>query len=133
MGMNDRVSKKKRSRQSEKKDNQVTWQGFIEVALSNEAVKELEAMDCEVEFPYSDLEQLIEDGYKVTLSGGATGEARRVTLVDNDKESSTAGYAISGWASNTRDAYVSVLYKHRYVMSADWAEFLQAKQTRKYG
>lgn len=132
MGVNDRVTKKTKSTKSRKKRSDVTWQGFIEVPIDKDAASQLEAMDCETEFPYTDIEWLVREGYKVTFSCNAEDETHRVTLTDMRPESPTAGYAVSGWGGTPHDAFSSVMYKHRYMMPDGWGAYQVSAPRPKY-
>ncbi len=132
MGNNDRQKTKQKKKTGTKGTAKVAWQGFIEVSLTLADVDTIESMDDVAEFPYSDVEWLTGEGYKVTFTFDPVNNAARVTLVDNDPDSPTAGYAISGWAETTRDAFTSVMYKHRHVMPDGWAAYKGTVKPPKY-
>lgn len=122
MGTNDRERDKKDGKRANAR--QQTFR-FINHDLSAEDQERLGAMDCAEEFPASLVDDLVEEGYKYSLTYDAGNHTFIASLTDKSKGSVFTNSCISGRGSSAINARYSLLYRHISIAQGDWAVFDQ--------
>lgn len=107
-------------KEERKRKDKVKFKSFVNVTLTKIHAAELTAMDLEVEFPWTDLQEVVSDGYKFSMSYSHGDNSYVATLIDHNHESVAAGYALSGWGATPHKAFSALLYKHRYIFQDGW-------------
>lgn len=109
------------------------WKGFLERRLTD---AELEAFDNEVTTDEDILAATVEityAGYDVKLSYSERLTAYTCTLVDQDANRKTAGYALSAQDTTGREALRMALYKHFVILEQNWSSLLGGSPTVRRG
>lgn len=105
--------------------NLAGWEGFAKVELSDsdkEAFGEWELIDEDVFVLMADL---LNTGYKLTLSYSDQNNSYNAALTCKDIASPNKGYTLSGYATSWYQALRVVLYKHVVVTGGNWSNAKQ--------
>lgn len=117
----DSKTKKPRGKSKSNPFKKITWQGFINCRLDDEAKEDFESWyDAGIPDLDSQWISLASDGYKTTLSWDIPKNMYTATITDNDAQSEFAGWALSAFADDPRKAIAVLLYKHKVVLVDGW-------------
>lgn len=109
------------------------WKGFLERRLTDD---ELEAFDNEVIDPAEimvSIDKLAGDGYQFKLSYSGALKAYTATMIDQQADRKTAGYALSAADDTALKALAMVLYKFLVILDGDLAQLLNTERPARRG
>ncbi len=134
MGHRRQVDEKKDARRTRKsKKAKVEFVGYVSCDLNEEHTVALRAQIVTGEFEWSDIEELVDNGYKCSVAWNAGQKGYIASLYDNDPASPMAGYVLTGWGSTSLNAFASLMYKHRVLLAAGWEVAEEEKTRREFG
>lgn len=107
----------------QKKDEYV-FKGFLDVALDAEMKADFRSRKYEAEDLFGELDRLIDDDYKLSVSKNKNGGGTQVFLAVNDPSKEYAGYLLSARGPDSETAVAVLLYKHLIVLEGDWANVI---------
>lgn len=96
---------------------------FVNYSLSASDRDELTALDCEIEFPHSTVEQLVMAGYKYSVSRDDKHSCYVASLTDRMAGSPFENACLTGRGESPANARSALLYRHFNVASEDWSAF----------
>lgn len=123
MGANDRELDKKREAAAKRKAKtaeKASWVGFADVELTQvdkAALKAMGDMDGEA---WETVLELVETGYKMSLSYDELHTTYNLSLTCNDSQNQNAGLTLTGRGGSLRAATLSLWYKHTQMLKGDW-------------
>lgn len=112
---------KNAKRKSSPKKPAQTWKGFISCELSNEDKHTLKTTDIFVSYPLeTTIASLVTLGYKVSQNRDWKNDSYLASLTDNDPESPTNGYTLTGRGGSPAKAMAALFYKHFVLLEDGW-------------
>lgn len=114
MGMNDRQYRKQKEERSEPAFR------FIDYRLGKKDHEWLSKADCETEFPFSLVDELLVQGYKISESYDRRNHTYMFSVTDRDPQSAGYNACITGRGATRFDSWVSFAYRHYVVAGEDW-------------
>lgn len=123
MGVNDRVQDRKsdaKAAAKAKANEKAVWIGFADVeltAVDKAALKAMGDMDGEA---WDTVLELVETGYKMTLSFDDPHTTWNLSLTCQDSRNRNAGLSLTGRGGSLRAATLSFWYKHSQILKGDW-------------
>lgn len=105
-------------------DDKATWQGFLERRLTDSELEALDAWQPDAAEVWGMVDDMIQAGYRFTLSYNTRTKLATVTIIDDNVSRKTAGFALSTADGDGALALKAALYKHVTLLSGDWAALL---------
>ena len=105
------------------KTPKVEWVGYLNVNLTDIQDKEFDVWAGMQSIKMSDLDILLNNGYKVSLNWDAYHSGVAVTLFANSPKLPRAGYALTAWSGDVETALLLLFYKHYIICEEDWERF----------
>lgn len=102
-------SRRGKARQAE---GQVAWQGFVDVPLTDEDKASLAEGHFEAADAFSFLEEMVEDGYKVSVSQDAKNSCYVASATGRRPDDPNNGYTLTGRGPDVVGSLASLAYKH---------------------
>lgn len=96
---------------------------FINHDLDSKDKEWLEACDLDTEFPLTSLSDLVEAGYKFSLSNDVRNNTFVASITDRDEGSAFYNACLTGRGATPVDAWYSLCYRHLVLAQGDWAFF----------
>lgn len=127
MGTNDHVEKK--SKGSTKRtlathaNSGYQWHGFVNVSLTDAVKKKWFDWAARPEQFFAALEQMIRDGYKVTIKHEERTDAFSAFVTPASGEHQNSGWGLSERAGDPYTALNRVVYIHAVVLGGDWDSY----------
>jgi len=103
---------KTKPRKGDPKPGESQWLGFVDIPLSDADKARIPELGIEGERAFNFLEEMIEDGYKITLSQDKKHSCYIATATGQHTESGNDGYSLSGRGPSTAGAVAALAYKH---------------------
>lgn len=101
---------------------------FINISLTVEQKKDLAQSEPLVAFPLELLFDLVEEGFKVSLSEDKRNNSYRCSLTDGREGSPHEGFTMSGRGRYPAAAWASVCYRHYVICQQDWSTFQESDE-----
>jgi len=111
-----------------RKQQEIEFQGYIEVRLDEEGKKEFKKWRASTEDLDSVLQKLTEGGYRLSMSYDDYNGASMCSMTTRDAQSENAGWVLVGRGSSPVSALYQVLFKHLVVTSGMWVNFRQSSR-----
>lgn len=106
-----------------KKPVKVEWKGYLRVNLTDEQDKHFDEWKGAQKVQLSDIDILLNNGFKFALNWDAFHDGVSASLMANDPRLSWSGYVLTAWDTNVEDAILLLFYKHYVVCEEDWEHF----------
>lgn len=106
-----------------KKQTKVEWKGYLRVNLTEEQDEAFDVWKVSQSVQLSDLDILINNGFKFGLSWDAYHEGVTASLTANDPKLAWAGYVLTAWDTSVEEAILLLFYKHYVICEEDWEHF----------
>lgn len=129
MGMNDRAADKKADKTAARKSSKAkfeAWRGFVDVEMTAEDKVACKAATVDFDQVWADLEELVEEGYKMTLSYDEAHTTWNVSLTCRAEKHVNEGYTMSARGGSFAAAARAFWFKHFSMLNEDWSA--QAKK-----
>lgn len=123
----------KQTRNKNWADNKAQWQGFLERRLTDDELDALDAWQPDAAEVWGCVDDLIQAGYRFTLSYNVRTKLATATLIDDTAERKTGGYALSAADEDGALALKALVFKHTTVLAGDWAALLSAPPKARRG
>jgi hypothetical protein len=94
---------------------------FINYNLSTKDKEWLQACDAELEFPVKGMLDLVQEGYKLSISADPKNNSFIASLTDREPTSGFHNHCLTGRGATPFDAWVSLAYRHFVVGQGSWA------------
>jgi len=120
---------------SKKKSVKVEFKGYLRVNLTDEQDADFDLWSPSQEVKLSDLDILLNNGYKFSLFWDEFHEGVSCGLMANSPKLAWSGWILSAWSDNVEDAIKLLFYKHYIICEEDWEHFYDVveKQHRRRG
>lgn len=106
-----------------KKSKRVEWKGYLRVNLTEEQEKHFDIWRIEQTLQLSDIDILLNNGFKFSLNWDSFHDGVSASLMANDPRLSWSGYVLTAWDTNVADAILLLFYKHYIICEEDWEHF----------
>jgi len=123
------LGKMARKTTQQKKVARAKWQGFIDYRLTEDQLMELDEWNPTPAEIWEQTDRLMEANYRVTLSYNTGTKTATATLIDDDPERKSGGWALASSDSNGALALKAALYKHFLVLQGSWENLLDLPNT----
>ena len=104
----------------QKKQEDVKWLGYANIDIPASRRDEASQFIADTELFSEALENVISDGYRLSLSLNKTNDTVTCTATCKNKASPNAGYSLTGYGKDWLRATGSLLFKHYRLASEDW-------------
>jgi len=88
------------------------FRGFIDIPLSEDDKASLAAANFEESDAFSFIEEMLEDGYKISISADPAHSSVIATAIGRGADNQNDGYALSGRGPDVLGGLASLAYKH---------------------
>lgn len=102
------------------KEQKFKWRGYINIDIPDARRDEARLFIEDTELVLQGLEEVIADGYKVSLRKDTNSEGVTATLTCHQADSDNFGFAMSGFAGDGVSALGVVVFKHYRISEGDW-------------
>lgn len=110
------------------------WLGFVEVPLSDDDKASLAQGHFEAEDAFSFLEELANDGYKVSISQDAKNSCYIASATGRHPDDPNNGYTLSGRGPDVLGSLAALAYKHITLCERGaWANHTNGAATSSWG
>jgi hypothetical protein len=110
------------------------WLGFVDVQLSDDQKRLLSGITLEPEDVFSFLEEMTEDGYKVSFSQDKAHSCFLAAATGQDPENPNYGYTLVGRGPSLIGAVAALAYKHRDLCDGGtWRNYNGNSETTAWG
>lgn len=96
------------------------WKGYHKINLNNEQAEVFDRDYSKVIPPFSDIDILVNNGYKLSFSWDDYNTGVSASLYAASKKMDWAGYTLSAWAGDAQTALNLLLFKHFVVAQQKW-------------
>jgi len=111
-----------------RRDNTIDFQGFIQLELTEPAIVEIEDLAKKPASVFSTLADIVDDGYKASISRDVENGSIKCTLMDMQANRTSCGWMLSGQGPTVTLALAVMVYKHVRMMNSEWTPFLTTKK-----
>ena len=105
-------------------DDRAVWQGFLDLRLNDEQLVALDASKPKPSDLFASVDDIAQAGYRFMLSYNNRTKLVSVTLVDDNPDRATGGYALSSSDEDAAGALKMAIYKHMVLLEGDWSSLL---------
>jgi len=124
----------KKQEQVEKSNNpRPEWKGFLDCRLDTSQLGELDDWKPKPVDVWSMVEQSIQSGYRFTLSYNKQTHVATCTIIDDNPEHKTAGYAIASGDTDGASALKMAVFKQHLLLQSDWSTLVDAPPMARRG
>lgn len=102
------------------KEQKFKWNGYINVDIPDGRRDEAKMFIVDVSMVLEAVEQVVSDGYKISLRRDSNSEGVTATLTCHSQESDNYGHAMSAFAGDVVSALGVVVFKHYRVVDEEW-------------
>lgn len=106
-----------------RQDERPEWKGFIDYRLSDEELAELDEWQPSSDDIWVMVDKMINDRRRLTLSYNSRQHLASCTIIDDDSERKTGGYALSSADTDGALALKMACFKH-LKLGEDWTDML---------
>lgn len=115
---------KKQIKPERQQNDRAPWLGFLDRRLTDDELARLDESKPKPTDLWTAIDDIIADGYRFILSYNKRTKLASVTLVDDDVERKTGGYALSSSDSDGAGALKMAVFKHMVLLEGDWSSLL---------
>jgi len=110
------------------------WMGFVDINLTDDDKASLAQQQFEAGDAFSFMEDLVEDGYKVSLSADSAHACYIAAATGSTDNNPNRGYTLSGRGPSPVGAVASLAYKHcTLCQQGVWTNFVGSTTASKWG
>lgn len=120
-------------KEERRQDERPEWRGFLDFRLTDE---QLEALDSSKPKPtelFAAIDDMQQNDYRFILSYNRRTKLASVTVMDDNPERKSAGYALSSADTDCAGALKMAVYKHVVLLEGDWSRLLEAPPKSRRG
>lgn len=114
-------------------DEKAQWKGFLDRRLDEAELEQLDAWQPDAAEVWGLVDDMIQAGYRFTLSYNSRTKLASVTIIDDDGKRKSGGFAISTADEDGALALKAAVFKHVTLLGGDWALLLQTPPRGKRG
>lgn len=118
------MATKKRPNSERQQNDRAEWVGFIDRRLSDDEIAALDESKPKPSELWSAIDDILSDGYRFILSYNKRTKLSSVTLVDDNPDRKTGGYALSSSDTDGAGALKMAVFKHVVLLERDWSSLL---------
>ncbi len=101
----------------------IEWLGYLNVNLTVEQDTEFDVWAAKQSIQLSDLDILLNSGYKFSLNWDSFHSGVSASLFANDAKLERAGYTLTAWSTDVESAMLLLFYKHYIICEEQWEHF----------
>jgi len=116
-----------------KQSDRAEWKGFLDLRLNDEQLATLDASKPKPSELFAAIDGILSAGYRFLLSYNNRTKLVSVTLVDDDPDRKTGGYALSSADEDAAGALKMAVYKHMVLLEGDWSRLLETPAKSRRG
>lgn len=114
-------------------DERAEWKGFLDLRLNDEQLATLDASKPKPTDLFSTVDTIMQDGYRFMLSYNNRTKLVSVTLVDDNPDRKTGGYALSSSDEDAAGSLKMAIYKHMVLLEGNWSRLLDQPSKSRRG
>lgn len=118
------MATKKPQTKERSQNDRAEWQGFLDLRLSEDQLAALDESKPKPSELWAAIDDIISSDYRFILSYNKRTKLASVTLVDDNPDRKTGGYALSSADSDGAGALKMAVYKHVVLLERDWSSLL---------
>jgi len=118
------IMAKRAVKQERNQNDRAEWIGFLDRRLSDDELATLDESKPKPSDLWAAVDDTISDGYRFILSYNKRTKLASVTIVDDNPDRKTGGYALSSSDSDGAGALKMAIFKHVVLLEADWSSLL---------
>jgi len=111
-------------RKATKTAKRATWKGFLDFRLGEGELQELDEWKPKAPEIWESVDTLLRSNIRVTLSYSSATQTSTCTLIDDDPERASGGWALASSDSDGALALKAAIFKHFMVLEASWERLL---------
>lgn len=111
-------------------EEKAEWVGFLDYRLTDEHLAALDAWKPKPQEIFDEVDAMLANGYRFTLSYNKVTKLASVTVIDDDKTRKTGGYALSSGDADGALALKMAVYKHVHALDRNWEVLLSLPSRR---
>lgn len=108
----EEMATKKGKSQPRQRKERAEWVGFLDYRLTDDELQELDEWKPTVEDIWAAVDDMLRANYRLTLSYNPQTELANCTLIDDDSDRKTGGYAVSSADSDGALALKMTVFKY---------------------
>ena len=112
-----------------KQSDKAVWVGFLDYRLSESELEELDAWKPKPSDVWLNVDGAVQTGYRFTLSWNARTHLASCTMIDDDGNRKTGGYALSSSDEDGAAALKMMIFKH-LKLQGDWSPLLSVEPSK---
>lgn len=116
------ATKDSRGKGAKRKSNDFGGYSFFNVGLSADDKAWLAEADCAVEFPLSEIINMVSEGYKFSIREDEKNSTFVASLADLRPESPSYKVIMSGRGSTAVNAWYALAYRHMVLLVDGWGD-----------
>lgn len=114
-------------------DQKAEWKGFVDRRLSDEELAELDGWKPKPSEIWAEVDQLTQDGYRLTLTYNKRTKLSSCTIIDDDPSRKSGGYALSNADTDGACSLKMAIFKHVILLGRSWEALLAAPPRARRG
>lgn len=108
-----------------KRPPKIEYRGFLRCNLSKEQVEQFKAWYETRPDVWSVLEEVIDEGYKLSIAEDTFNDAYQASLYCNTKKLDWAGWTLQAFAGTADKALALLFFKHWFVLDKNWEAIIE--------
>lgn len=118
------IMAKRKVQQERSQNDRAEWIGFLDRRLSDDELAALDESKPKPTELWAAIDDIIAAGYRFILSYNKRTKLASVTLIDDNPERKTGGYALSSSDTDGAGALKMAVFKHVVLLERDWSSLL---------
>jgi len=118
------MATKKRPNPERQQNDRAEWIGFLDRRLTDDEIAALDESKPKPSELWAAVDDILSSGYRFILSYNKRTKLASVTLVDDDPDRKTGGYALSSSDTDGAGALKMAVFKHVVLLERDWSSLL---------
>lgn len=121
----ERATMAGRTRKQERQQNErAEWKGFLDRRLSDDELAALDESKPKPSELFGAIDDIMQDEYRFIVSYNRRTKLASVTLVDDNPERKTGGFALSSSDTDCAGALKMAVFKHMVLLERDWSTLM---------
>lgn len=123
----ERAKMANRKRNPERREGErAEWRGFVDRRLDDDELAALDESKPKPSELFAAIDDIVQGGYRFMLSYNLRTKLVSVTIVDDNPDRKSGGYALSSSDEDAAGALKMAVYKHVVLLKSDWTPLLDA-------
>jgi len=118
------MATKKRPNPERNQNDRAEWIGFMDRRLTDDEIAALDESKPKPSELWAAVDDTLSDGYRFILSYNKRTKLASVTIVDDNPDRKTGGYALSSSDTDGAGALKMAIFKHVVLLERDWSSLL---------